>query len=191
MFVLSNQYLDTHCSSCAKVASASPFMRCSGCGTPRYCNTVSFPVLTAGHLVHREQSCQKADWNLHKPECSALQRWAKTAPSAALGVPNDAVRCLGRILWRMKSKGLDSGWVSPSYSWSSYIQSFIYLLSQRNCKKCILVSVPHCRFHFFLSWLTLVILTSRQSIPAAICLCRGSYSPGALGGQVPRFDRAF
>ncbi|KAG8216403.1 SET domain-containing protein [Butyriboletus roseoflavus] len=56
------------------------------------------------------KSCQKADWKLHKIECSALQRWAKTAPSAALGVPNDAVRCLGRILWQMKSKGLNSGW---------------------------------------------------------------------------------
>jgi len=62
--------------------------------------------------IHPQQGCQKADWSLHKPECNALQRWAKTAPSAALGVPNDAVRCLGRILWQMKSKGLDSGWVS-------------------------------------------------------------------------------
>ncbi|KAI9568086.1 hypothetical protein HD554DRAFT_2102896 [Boletus coccyginus] len=94
VFVLSNQYLDSHCSSCAKAESTSPLMRCSGCGTLRYCNS----------------GCQKADWSLHKPECNALQRWAKTAPFAALGVPNDAVRCLGRILWQMKSKGLDSGW---------------------------------------------------------------------------------
>ena len=63
-------------------------------------------------LIHPQQSCQKADWSLHKPECSALQKWAKAAPSATLGVPNDAVRCLGRILWQMKSSGLDSGWVS-------------------------------------------------------------------------------
>ncbi|KAH0834774.1 hypothetical protein J3R83DRAFT_10373 [Lanmaoa asiatica] len=96
VFVLSNQYLDSHCSSCANATSISPLMRCSSCGMLRYCNS----------------SCQKADWGLHKPECGALQRWAKTAPSAALGVPNDAVRCLGRILWQMKSKGLNSRWVS-------------------------------------------------------------------------------
>ncbi|KAG6379628.1 hypothetical protein JVT61DRAFT_10144 [Boletus reticuloceps] len=92
--VLSNQHLDSHCSSCAKAASTSPSMRCSGCGTLRYCNS----------------GCQKADWSLHKHECKALKRWAETAPSAALGVPNDAVRCLGRILWQMKSNGLNSGW---------------------------------------------------------------------------------
>lgn len=63
-------------------------------------------------LIHPEQGCQKADWRLHKPECSALQRWAKAAPSAALGVPNDAVRCLGRILSQIKYKGLNSEWVS-------------------------------------------------------------------------------
>lgn len=112
VFVLSNQFLDSHCSSCVNAASTSPFMRCSGCGTLRYCNTVSFQVLMARQLTYHEQSCQKADWSFHKHECGALQRWAKTAPSAALGIPNDAVRCLGRILWRMKSKGLNSRWVS-------------------------------------------------------------------------------
>ncbi|KAN0085790.1 hypothetical protein V8E55_006924 [Tylopilus felleus] len=104
VFVLSNQYLDSHCSSCAKAASTSPFMRCSGCGKLRYCST----------------SCQKADWSLHKPECSALKRWDETAPSAELGVPNDAVRCFGRILWRMKSKGLDSGWTKEIQAMQSH-----------------------------------------------------------------------
>ncbi|KAF9226289.1 SET domain-containing protein [Gyrodon lividus] len=94
LFVLSNQHLDSHCSSCAKVASTAPLMRCSGCTAVWYCNS----------------SCQKADWNLHKRECNALQKWAKAAPSAALAVPTDAVRCLGRILWQIKSRGLDSDW---------------------------------------------------------------------------------
>ncbi|KAF9236037.1 hypothetical protein BU15DRAFT_50600 [Melanogaster broomeanus] len=93
-FVLSNQYLDSHCSSCAKAASTSPLMRCSGCTKVWYCNN----------------SCQKADWNLHKRECSALQKWAKAAPSDVLAVPGDAVRCLCRILWQIKSKGLSSDW---------------------------------------------------------------------------------
>ncbi|KIJ09962.1 hypothetical protein PAXINDRAFT_138618 [Paxillus involutus ATCC 200175] len=69
-------------------------MRCSGCTTVWYCNN----------------SCQKTDWNLHKRECSALQKWAKAAPSDALAVPSDAVRCLGRILRQIKSRGLDSDW---------------------------------------------------------------------------------
>ncbi|KIK95837.1 hypothetical protein PAXRUDRAFT_826610 [Paxillus rubicundulus Ve08.2h10] len=93
-FALSNQHLDSHCSSCAKATSTSPLMRCSGCATVWYCNN----------------SCQKTDWNLHKRECSALQTWAKAAPSDALAVPSDAVRCLGRILRQIKSKGLDSDW---------------------------------------------------------------------------------
>lgn len=50
VFVLSNQYLDSHCSSCAKAASTSPLMRCSGCGTLRYCNNVSFRTLRQGNL---------------------------------------------------------------------------------------------------------------------------------------------
>lgn len=41
VFVLSNQYLDSHCGSCANTAPMSPLMRCSGCGTLRYCNNVS------------------------------------------------------------------------------------------------------------------------------------------------------
>ncbi|KAF8122536.1 hypothetical protein EV363DRAFT_1436578 [Boletus edulis] len=80
--VLSNQHLDSRCSSCTKATSTSPFMRCSGCGTLRYCNS----------------GCQKADWSLHKHECKALKGWAEAAPSAALGVPNDA------------GAGLNSGW---------------------------------------------------------------------------------
>lgn len=131
VFVLSNQYLDSHCSSCANVASTSPFMRCSGCGTLRYCDSVSSPASVPTRLVHPHQSCQKADWGFHKSECKALQRWAETAPSSELGTPNDAVRCLGRILWRMKSKGLDSGWVSPPYPCPSCVQSLIWIFSQK------------------------------------------------------------
>lgn len=41
VFVLSNRYLDSHCSSCVNSASTSSLMRCSGCGTLRYCNSVS------------------------------------------------------------------------------------------------------------------------------------------------------
>ena len=84
-------------------------------------------------LIHPPQSCQKADWSFHKPECSALQRWAKAAPSDALGVPNDAVRCLGRVLWQLKSRGLDSGWVSHPVSVFFVLMCFF---SQKKYRQC-------------------------------------------------------
>ncbi|KAM6501854.1 SET domain containing protein [Amanita muscaria] len=45
---------------------------------------------------------------MHKLECVALQSWAKTAPSAEVAIPSDAVRCLGRVLWRQKKSGGES-----------------------------------------------------------------------------------
>lgn len=61
-----------------------------------------------------DQECQNRDWAWHKRECNALQKWAATAPSAELGVPGEAVRCLGRILWGSQKEGLDSPWVRPA-----------------------------------------------------------------------------
>lgn len=145
-FTLSNRYLDSHCSSCANAASMSPFMRCSGCSTLRYCNTVSCRPL-ARQPVYHEQTCQKADWSMHKPECSALQRWAKAAPSAELGIPNDAVRCLGRILWQMRSKGLDSGWVSHLVIMFLVRRPLTYIYSQRRYKQCNFVGTLRYQLH--------------------------------------------
>ncbi|KAH7907614.1 hypothetical protein BJ138DRAFT_1159733 [Hygrophoropsis aurantiaca] len=94
VYVLSNQYLDSHCSSCSAPASSSGLKKCTRCQTIRYCNL----------------ACQANDWSLHKSECSALQRWAKNAPSEDLAIPSDAIRCLGRILWKRKKRGFDSPW---------------------------------------------------------------------------------
>ncbi|KAG5653308.1 hypothetical protein H0H81_001268 [Sphagnurus paluster] len=54
--------------------------------------------------------CQNKDWAIHKRECTALQEWAKAAPSPELFVPSDAVRCLGRLMWSRQKKGPDSTW---------------------------------------------------------------------------------
>lgn len=86
---------------------------------------------------------------MHKPECPALQKWAKTAPSAALSIPNDAVRCLGRILWRMRSKGLDSGWVSRPELTFPVHPSLICVFSPRKYKRCDTVGVAQSRLHLF------------------------------------------
>jgi hypothetical protein len=56
------------------------------------------------------QECQNDDWRLHKRECAAMQRWAAAAPSQDASVPGEAVRCLGRVLFR-KQKGPTSVWV--------------------------------------------------------------------------------
>jgi hypothetical protein len=49
---------------------------------------------------------------MHKQECGALQRWKRAAPSEDVSVPSDAVRCIGRLLWRMQKKGKYSDFVS-------------------------------------------------------------------------------
>ncbi|KAG2363956.1 hypothetical protein BDR07DRAFT_1402899 [Suillus spraguei] len=92
-FALASRCLNSHCSSCA-AAPNSGLLRCTGCRTVRYCDT----------------TCQTNDWSLHQLECSALRKWAKSAPSKNLSVPSDAVRCLGRILWQKKKEGFDSSW---------------------------------------------------------------------------------
>jgi hypothetical protein len=49
---------------------------------------------------------------MHKQECEALQRWFQAAPSSDVAPPSDAVRCIARILWKRKKKGLEDIWVS-------------------------------------------------------------------------------
>ncbi|KAI9063571.1 SET domain-containing protein [Trametes sanguinea] len=93
--VLSTQYLDQYCSSCAAPAPEAGLKRCPKCKTVHYCN----------------QECQNKDWAWHKHECNALQKWAASAPSQEVSVPGDAVRCLGRILWGSQKEGPESNWV--------------------------------------------------------------------------------
>lgn len=57
------------------------------------------------------QACQTQDWIQHKRECIALQEWSKFAPSPELSIPSDAVRCLGRMLWKMQKQKPESNWV--------------------------------------------------------------------------------
>ncbi|KAI5982767.1 hypothetical protein EDD15DRAFT_2179981 [Pisolithus albus] len=93
MFTLSTTYLDSHCSGCAG-SPASGLKRCTGCRRVWYCTS----------------TCQNGDWPIHKFECTAIQNWSSEAPSEKVSVPSDAVRCLGRILWKIKRKGTDSVW---------------------------------------------------------------------------------
>ncbi|KAI6003120.1 hypothetical protein EDD15DRAFT_2157422 [Pisolithus albus] len=93
MFTLSTTYLDSHCSGCTG-SPASGLKRCTGCRRVWYCTS----------------TCQNGDWPIHKFECTAIQNWSSEAPSEKVSVPSDAVRCLGRILWKIKRKGTDSVW---------------------------------------------------------------------------------
>lgn len=58
-----------------------------------------------------EKVCQNRDWSMHKLECAALQKWASSAPSPELGIPSEAVRCLGRLTWMKQKKGVENSWV--------------------------------------------------------------------------------
>ncbi|KAF8632794.1 hypothetical protein AX15_001693 [Amanita polypyramis BW_CC] len=92
--VLSIASLPKCCSACATPAPTdiNGLKRCPNCKVIYYCGT----------------DCQTRDWSLHKQECIALQSWAKAAPSPEVAIPSDAVRCLGRILWRRKKSGNQS-----------------------------------------------------------------------------------
>ncbi|CAA7268850.1 unnamed protein product [Cyclocybe aegerita] len=87
---LSNDHLEGYCSNCFGPGSGS-LRRCTACKIVHYCDS----------------ACQSADWSLHKQECAAVQRWS----SSNLGtIPGDAIRCLGRILWRRQKRERESIW---------------------------------------------------------------------------------
>lgn len=112
---LSTPSLDSYCSYCSGPAENTVLRRCTGCRTVRYCDSVRSVMLTVSRSANDNmQACQNKDWSLHKLECQALQQWASSAPSPDVEIPSDAVRCLGRILWNMAKKGLDSTWVRIS-----------------------------------------------------------------------------
>ncbi|KAJ7487905.1 hypothetical protein FB451DRAFT_729135 [Mycena latifolia] len=86
---LSNERLDSHCSQC--FGPGTSLKRCTKCQTVYYCDS----------------KCQNIDWPLHKHECAALQRIAASGDNA---IPSDAIRCLGRIMWKRQKQGPTSPW---------------------------------------------------------------------------------
>ncbi|KAM5533874.1 hypothetical protein V8D89_012414 [Ganoderma adspersum] len=94
---LSTGNLSHYCSACSgPVSPTAGLKRCPKCKIVHYCNS----------------NCQNRDWVWHKRECSALQKWAASAPSSEVSIPSEPVRCLGRILWRSQKEGLDSVWAT-------------------------------------------------------------------------------
>ncbi|KAF8805220.1 SET domain-containing protein [Phlegmacium glaucopus] len=92
---LSNDNLEAYCSSCFGPGSGS-LSRCTGCKAILYCDS----------------KCQNTDWAFHKQECMAIQGWcsSEAATSGAPTLPGDAIRCLGRILWKRRKLGRESVW---------------------------------------------------------------------------------
>ncbi|KAL1721019.1 hypothetical protein EV715DRAFT_249315 [Schizophyllum commune] len=107
--VLTTQNLASYCSNCFEEVPDAGLKRCAHCRVVHYCNS----------------ECQNKDWATHKRECAALQEWAKHAPAAEVSVPSDAVRCLGRLLWKRQKKGLDSTWVCDSTTRGDAVQQEI------------------------------------------------------------------
>ncbi|KAJ7053363.1 hypothetical protein C8F01DRAFT_1260703 [Mycena amicta] len=91
---LSSDKLPFHCSFCSTPGLASASLkRCTQCQIVYYCDS----------------TCQSADWTSHKLECAALRRCSPSSSEGA-AIPNDAIRCLARMMWRRKKKGLASDW---------------------------------------------------------------------------------
>ncbi|KAF9441593.1 SET domain-containing protein [Macrolepiota fuliginosa MF-IS2] len=111
---LSTRYLATHCSACFFESGDKPLKRCPACQLIHYC----------------DPECQARDWPLHKRECPALQKWLAAAPQASpalsdnsapgMLIPSDAIRVLGRLLWRRQKKGRDSIWVKETDAMQSH-----------------------------------------------------------------------
>ncbi|KAF7350303.1 Histone-lysine N-methyltransferase ASHR1 [Mycena venus] len=88
---LSNERLDLHCSQCFGEGNNTSLKRCTKCQVIYYCDS----------------TCQNVDWPLHKNECAALQR---ITTSGETSIPSDAIRCLGRIMWKRQKQGPTSAW---------------------------------------------------------------------------------
>ncbi|KAJ6529128.1 hypothetical protein DFH09DRAFT_1327370 [Mycena vulgaris] len=86
---LSNERLDSYCSQCFGLGTS--LKRCTKCQAVYYCDS----------------TCQNTDWPLHKHECAALQR---ISASGDTSIPSDAIRCLGRIMWKRQKLGPTSTW---------------------------------------------------------------------------------
>ncbi|KAK0473758.1 hypothetical protein IW261DRAFT_1503300 [Armillaria novae-zelandiae] len=106
--------LDGYCSACFGVAPPSGLKRCTQCRSVWYCDS----------------TCQTRDWSVHKHECTSLQRWSKAAPSDDLSIPSDAIRCMGRILWKKQRKGLDSVWTRELDAMQSHRKNLLLSTSE-------------------------------------------------------------
>ncbi|KAJ6614749.1 hypothetical protein B0H10DRAFT_2165021 [Mycena sp. CBHHK59/15] len=101
---LSNQCLDSHCSRCFGSSNTISLKRCTKCQLICYCDS----------------SCQNSDWPLHKHECAALQRISSSGDAS---IPSDAIRCLGRIMWKRQKQGPTSDWTREIDLLQSHNQS--------------------------------------------------------------------
>ncbi|KAJ7135808.1 hypothetical protein C8R44DRAFT_952340 [Mycena epipterygia] len=88
---LSNDRLGSHCSQCFGPGTDASLKRCTKCQAIYYCDSV----------------CQNLDWPTHKHECGALQRIAAAGDTS---IPSDAIRCLGRIMWKRQKQGPTNAW---------------------------------------------------------------------------------
>ncbi|KAJ4472771.1 hypothetical protein C8J55DRAFT_579714 [Lentinula edodes] len=86
---LSSPKLKSYCSCCYEQTSRNGLRRCTKCRLTHYCDS----------------NCQTNDWTIHKHECSSLQNWLQAAPSSDYPPPSDAIRCLSRMLWKMRKQG--------------------------------------------------------------------------------------
>ncbi|KAF8827284.1 hypothetical protein HHX47_DHR5000914 [Lentinula edodes] len=86
---LSSPKLTSYCSYCFEQTGMNGLRRCTKCRVTHYCDF----------------NCQTNDWAIHKHECSSLQNWLQAAPSSDYPPPSDAIRCLSRMLWKMRKQG--------------------------------------------------------------------------------------
>ncbi|KZO93300.1 SET domain-containing protein [Calocera viscosa TUFC12733] len=132
-YSLSTPNLDAHCASCLlnPQSSLSPeyqvtqLRRCTGCLAVSYCSS----------------ECQKYDWKGHKEECRALKA-LRSHGDQDPGMPGEAVRALGRLVWTRKRVGGDTAW----WTEVEHMQSNITLLNPRQHEPLAMLGLAVCRY---------------------------------------------
>ncbi|KZT58763.1 hypothetical protein CALCODRAFT_494468 [Calocera cornea HHB12733] len=132
-YSLSTPNLDAHCTSCLlnPQSSLSPgyqitqLRRCTACLSVSYCSV----------------ECQKHDWKDHKEECRVLK--ALRGPGHQdQGMPGEAVRALGRLVWARKRLGGDTAW----WREVELMQSNIEHLDHKQHEPLAMLGLALCRY---------------------------------------------
>ncbi|TFK25868.1 SET domain-containing protein [Coprinopsis marcescibilis] len=140
---LSTAHLDSYCSSCFAPGKSdnddgrsAPLKRCTNCKTVVYCDA---KCQSKDWSIHKSECAALRRWFTKPPGGPPTEEPGPPLPSSSssssspplsttseddsdvqIQPPNDAIRALGRILWRKQKLGKDNVWVKEIESLQSH-----------------------------------------------------------------------